>query len=77
MEGWKILPDTVVAYGGGDHQYLRAVAQFTLRGEQWYAPLVWARSTKSHVMFVAQFPATYPGDVHARLEEVRSSAVIP
>jgi hypothetical protein len=77
LEGWKILPDTVGTYGGGDHQYLRAVAQFVLRGQRWYEPLIWARSTKTHVMFFARFPETYPGDVHARFEEVRNSAVIP
>jgi hypothetical protein len=79
LQGWKIRevgpPES--SSSTPDHARLRAVAEFTINGRPWIELLTWVRSTKSHVLFTARFPASQRATMQRRFEEVRDVAVIP
>jgi hypothetical protein len=77
-EGWRVRPESIQAGGGGDHQFLSAVADFTENGSKMIEYLVWARSTKSHLVFFGTIPASQASSGYReKLMQLVSTAVIP
>jgi tetratricopeptide (TPR) repeat protein len=55
---WKIRPESIQRGGAGDHQWLRAIADFKWNGQPMVEYLTWVQTAKTHVVFFARFPAS-------------------
>ncbi len=75
--GWRIRPDSIQAGGAGDHQYLKAVADYGGNGTKVVELLVWARSTKTHALFFTTGPESALNSLTNSLGQLVSTAVIP
>jgi hypothetical protein len=58
FDNWKIRPESIQRSGAGDHQSLRAIADFAWNGQHMVEYLTWVQTTKTHVVFFARFPAS-------------------
>lgn len=77
IEGWKIRPESIQMGGSGDHQFLEAIADFTVNGTKMVEYLVWARSPRSHVFFFGTAPAAPQGSFPNKFAQIIATAIIP
>ncbi|MDR3702729.1 MAG: hypothetical protein P4L56_23995 [Candidatus Sulfopaludibacter sp.] len=75
--GWKARPESIQMSGAGDHQFLKAIADFTVNGTKCVEYLVWARSTRSHVFFFGTASADSQSSLADSMSRIVATAVIP
>jgi tetratricopeptide (TPR) repeat protein len=76
-QGWKVRPESVQLFGGGDHQSLKAIADFTANGTKFVEYLVWARSTRSKGLFFGTATADSESSLADNVSRIVATAVIP
>ncbi len=76
-QGWKVRPESVQMSGVGDHQSLKAIADFTVNGTKGVEYLVWARSTRAKALFFGTAPAESESSLADNVNRIVATAVLP